>query len=332
MKKILPFFFLISATFAGRGQNLVPNGSFDQYTGCPDGEGQIDSAMFWMNPAVYISGGGSPDYFNQCATNNDFGVPANYFGFQNAHSGDAYCGLVGWGLLGSPDWREYIEVALTSTLAANQCYHLEMYLSLADDSRYTSDAIGAYFSDTVISGIMNNDPLPYAPQIDINLGLSTDTSNWILITGNFTANGGENYMIIGNYKNDFQTNSLQLPAGSIDYSYFYIDDVSLTPCTGIEEQNENAEIQIYPNPVKDELFIKSNSLVGKAEIIITDILGKEILMKQFSNSKYQIPKQFENWNLNIENFKPGIYFIEINMASLPDRQGKNIFRKKFLKQ
>jgi hypothetical protein len=315
-KHFLLVFGLLSTAFAGKGQNLVPNGDFEQYIGCPTATAQMDSCLFWRNPANTITGG-TPDYFNQCANFSDVGVPGNIVGYQNANSGNAYCGIVA-GRHQSPlsEWREYIETELTSVLTANTCYHFEMFLNLSNRSKYTSDAMGVYFSDTLINGINNWQSLSYIPQINFNLGFNTDTVNWINISGNYTASGGEAFIIIGNFKDSLQTNLLLCNSGGIFfYSYFYIDDVSLTPCTGIEEQNQNSSVTIYPNPVKDQLNI--TGLPGEEkQIIITDILGKEIYRTTPLTSDFRLPTSA---------FQKGIYFIEINT-------GKEVFRKKFLKE
>ena len=69
------------------GQNLVLNGSFEQFSGCPDWMSQFDSVLFWMNPST-----GSPDYYNACDTGH-VNVPNSLYGFQQAHSGVARAGL-----------------------------------------------------------------------------------------------------------------------------------------------------------------------------------------------------------------------------------------------
>jgi hypothetical protein len=148
-----------------------------------------------------------------------------------------------------------------------------------------------------------------------------DTMNWILMSGNYTATGGENFIIIGNFILAASTNTVIVNNNNQNFGMIYIDDVSLSPCTGIGEQNEQAEIKIYPNPVKDELNVqispdKDRDQNKKAEIIITDILGKEIYRNEFLTSDFRILTS---------NFRSGIYFIEIN-------DGKNIYRKKFLKE
>jgi hypothetical protein len=322
MKKTALLLALTATAFAGKGQNLVPNGDFEQYSGCPTGYGQIDYSSFWINPTVFPGSGGSPDYFNQCSTNPNVGVPNNVFGYQPAHSGNGYIGIVtGRNQAGSGynNYREYVEVPLSSTLSANLCYHFEMYISLANQCKYTSDVTGVYFSDTIITGINNYFSLSYTPQININWGLITDTLNWILITAGYTATGGENYLMIGNFKDSSQTNTVLVNGGSglFYYSYFYIDDVSLTPCTGIEEQNQNQAFTIYPNPVKDQFMVSGLKfpVKEKTEIIITDASGRKVL--QQTKMKAEV--------FNIQSLNAGIYFVEIN-------DGKNVYRKKIIKE
>lgn len=312
-KNCLLLFALLSTAFAGKGQNLVPNGDFEQYISCPPGYIPLDSALNWINPSQFPPGG-SPDYLNQC-NNGGWSVPSNVFGYQQAHSGVGYCGIILF--YKGETIREYAEVMLLSPLVANQCYHVQMYISLCETyGYYTTDDVGFYFSDTLVDGILNWNLLPFTAQVNNATGNYPDTANWTLVSGNYTASGGENYLIIGNFKDDANTDTIAYNTSSTEESYIYIDDVSLTPCTAIEEQNEEA-IKIYPNPVEDELLVSGLKLpVGEKEIKITDILGKEIYHNQFLTSDIRILTS---------DFKSGIYFIEI-------KNGKNSYRKKFLKE
>ena len=73
-------------------QNIVPNPSFETYTNCPTGLGTGNlECTPWVTPTL-----GTEDYFNACNT-GDVGVPANLFGNQAAHTGDAYVGGYSWG-------------------------------------------------------------------------------------------------------------------------------------------------------------------------------------------------------------------------------------------
>src|SRR5688572_23733373 len=120
MKKLLLFLIFSSAFLTSRGQNLVPNSSFELYSGCPTYYTQIDCVLVWTNTAQWPGLGGSPDYFNSCATPASFvSVPDNIFGYQPAHSGDAYCGIALWDMFNL--FREYIQAPLPAILEPG-CY------------------------------------------------------------------------------------------------------------------------------------------------------------------------------------------------------------------
>ncbi|MEO5570993.1 MAG: T9SS type A sorting domain-containing protein [Bacteroidia bacterium] len=313
MKKGCFLIILFFSCIICDGQNLVPNGDFEGYSGCPTFYSQLDSALYWFNPT-----GATPDYYNQCAFPLSWvDVPDNLLGYQFANSGKGYAGIFLFEMLGlgGDNWREYIEIPFSSPLITNNCYHFEMYVNLANTSNYATSDLGVYFSPLPLTNFSTSGPLAVNPQVTNSTGYITDTLNWILVSANYTATGGENYLIVGNFKDDILIDTLLLNYDSTySRSYIFIDDVSLTPCTGISEQNQTETITIYPNPVKDELTI--SGLPGEKEIVIKDILGKEIYRNQFSNSTIQLPTS---------NFQKGIYFIEINT-------GTKVIRKKFVKE
>lgn len=291
-------FFLV--TNFCNAQNLVPNGGFEQYSGCPGGGaqvGQLDSALYWINPAPWPPGG-SPDYFHGCTT-GFLNVPNAYFGYQQAHSGEAFCGLILWKFSHS-DFREYIEAPLTSALIKDSCYHFEMYIS-SGDNVFNTDDIQVYFTDTAITGINNWNVLPYTPQIFNPTGNVPDTLNWTLVSGNYVSNGGEQFLVIGNFKNDMTTNVILVDSfGQFPNAYIYIDDVSLiqiASCvTSINETQDDISVKTYPNPFSDRLTIQLYK-TEQAEIIIYDMTLRKLLQLKFTNSAV----------LNTERFAKGIY-------------------------
>ncbi|HLG36394.1 MAG TPA: T9SS type A sorting domain-containing protein [Bacteroidia bacterium] len=314
MKKIL-LISLIIFSFSVEAQNLVPNGDFEQYSSCPNGPSQLDSALFWFNP-----GGGSPDYLNQCSGNPFSDVPNNVWGYQAAYGGNGYCGiyLVVIQMMQSQNYREYVEVPLTSPLISNLCYDFEMYINLGNICSYTTDDIGVYFSDTAINGSTNYYPLPFIPQINNISGNMPDSINWMLVNGSYTASGGESYLIIGNFKNDANTDTVVSNGLGNTYSYVYIDDVSLTPCKSntVNEPVKNSAINIYPSLSSEDLIIEISVLSSENKYLsIYNSLSQEVLFKRFTEQSYAV---------GISSFQNGIYFVEV-------RSGKEIVRKKFVK-
>lgn len=82
-------------------------------------------------------------------------------------------------------------------------------------------------------------------------------------------------------------------------------------------------VQVYPNPVKEQLSIETN--IGNSmqeQVRISDVSGREVYSSYINENKAQI---------DIGNFTEGIYFIEI---SEKDAQGAIVYKtvKKIVKQ
>jgi hypothetical protein len=300
MNKQFCLIILLLTSRVCTSQNLVPNGDFEQYSGCPAFISDFDSLLNWFNPCLPPYGvtgtlSGSPDYFNACS-GVWVGIPSNNYGYQYAHSGSGYAGLIPFSF--SMNFREYIEVPLASSLIANTDYYFEMYVSVSNRSSMAIDTIAIYFSDTAIANLHSHQPLQYNPQIKI-AGFITDTLNWVAVSGTFTATGGENYLIIGNFNDDLNTNMITLNGDNL-FCHLYIDDVSLTAIMSIEEESQRPGIKIYPNPISDNLHIvvDNNELF---EILIYDFYSREIIRKQF----------YKFTTLNTEQLAKGFYLYEV---------------------
>ena len=204
---------------------LVPNGGFESYGTCPVGFSEFDGYVSsWYNPNT-----ASPDYMNACANPFPAGVPVNGIGYQVPHGGNAYAGMYA---LPGTFFREFIQVQLVSPLVAGITYNFSMYVVLHNKSNTAVDDIGAYFSATAPTaagtGMLAGAPLP---QISNPAGsVITDTLNWTLISGTYTASGGEDYLTLGHLKPDASTIYQSLPTETIG-AYYYYDDVSLKEAT-----------------------------------------------------------------------------------------------------
>jgi hypothetical protein len=85
-------------------------------------------------------------------------------------------------------------------------------------------------------------------------------------------------------------------------------------------QKPNPSVKIYPNPVRDNLFLSIENITNlKVEVVIFNSLGGEMLRKNESADSSNDIK------MNISNFKPGLYFAKITI----DNQ---IYTRSFLKQ
>jgi gliding motility-associated-like protein len=219
---IFIFFFLLRSLTANC-QNLVLNGSFEDYNLCPDFYNQINHANGWF---ALDGMGGSSEYFNACNNPNSFGVPVNSFGNQPSRTGDGYAGS--WFFDIHTEYCEYIEGTLSASLLSEECYTVVFYLSLADYCDPGIDAIGMYFTSDSL--LFLSAPIEVVPQIqNDSLNIINDKVNWIRIQGSFTAIGGEMFLTIGRFKrNEFVNYDTLSP--DLGGAYYYIDDVAVYPC------------------------------------------------------------------------------------------------------
>jgi len=229
--RLLLVILLVGVMGKGRTQNLVPNSSFELFNvSCSNiGQSLSPEATNWSSPIVNpktIYG-----YLNACATQPCCGVPFNSLGYcyQYAHTGNAYVGIVVYAAISN--FRQYIQAKLLNSLKANHCYYVEFYINKHDFWIYAINNLGLLIGDTAILSYKN----VYAsanPQIQLygNPAI-TDTMNWVKVGGVYTAHGGEQYITIGNFKDDAHTDTIRFQQYGNTGSGYAIDDVSIIPCS-----------------------------------------------------------------------------------------------------
>ncbi len=224
-------------------QNLVLNPSFENYTSCPQSISEFDKAVNWQSPYINLIGDtcSTSDLYNSCSLFGGAGVPQNLLGYQAAHTGIGYAGMILYdgfpltifGCTNIPTgWREYAEGTLSSPLIAGQTYCVSFYVSLPDNVKFATDDIGVYFSNTLINisctTVGSSSVLPFSPQLEYNGPAITDTSGWTKLQWSYTATGGERYITIGNFKNDASTTYTCVNGNSVNsHAYYYLDDVEV---------------------------------------------------------------------------------------------------------
>lgn len=233
-------YLLLAAILLGftalQAQNLVPNPSFEAHTVCPKELGKRQLYIEnWIQPSA-----GSIDYFHRCS--NTCGVPDNVVGYQEALSGDAYIGITVY----HERYRVYAQAPLKVPLTAGKTYTVEYNISLAENSKYATSAISAYFSTEKITSLVETVfecmesqkspegdyklvPGPCRPQINNPAeNLLKETKTWKKISATFTAKGGEKYITLGNFFANTKTPTTASPSiGKGLYAYYFIDDVAV---------------------------------------------------------------------------------------------------------
>jgi outer membrane protein OmpA-like peptidoglycan-associated protein len=233
-----------------QGQNLVINPSFEEKEFCPS-----DFTMQVMTSLKYWKqvGDGTPDYFHSCSKR--VGVPNNIFGVQTARTGEAYVGM-GTFLNNNGRYREYLFSKLTRPLKAGEMVCISLFYSAAENCQFVHDGFGVALSKFILSQ-PGTKPIKVKEQAMSNpkLNMLDETNGWSELSMNYIAEGGEQFITIGNFNEDNElklirrTQDPKVPAYK-EYSYIFIDDVSVVSiqdkkeCSCINE--ELAKIAVDP--------------------------------------------------------------------------------------
>lgn len=269
------------------------------YTG--NGTSQIISyeeemANFYVN----YTDTGSYDYWNGFAYSNQTDLNTASYTNYSAYSPN------GGGANGSPnygfvysysgDTMTFDQVVSVQSIMITNSVWAYKFMDGSDGSGHDF-VTGDYFKLTITAVIDDNGTL--GDSNDDTLGNSID-----FYLADFT-NG--NTIIIGDWTN-VDLSSLGNVKGlkfsmtaSDDYTpfYFAMDDLVYSTTLGVNENSIVDAAELYPNPAK-HIFYLSN--IKNANVIITDVNGKQILSKE---------NCFENEQFNISNIKSGIYFVKI---------------------
>ncbi len=291
--------FIISCTFAlqSKAQNLVPNPSFEDTVSCPlfGGIEQVSQSLGW---SAYRE---TPDYHHKC----DIGATD----YQTPADGDAYCALISInrGALGSNNYKEIIGRNLSSPLVVGVKYHVSLKVSLWDFSDCAINNIGVLF--TMFPYTFSN-PVPinnYAHVFSSNI--ISDTENWIVISGSFTADSAYKYIAVGSFFADsvidytHTNNSVDSSACS---ALYFVDDVCVSSDTkecdlllGEKYQATENRMNVFPNPASDKIFVSTDKY-QEIEYSLITLLGKKI-RNEIKSDSY----------IDVSDLPEGAYLLEI---------------------
>lgn len=247
-----------------QAQNLVPNGSFEEYTSCPDYFSQWNRVVDWISP--YTT---SADYFNACAGGDICNVPLNQFGNQFAFDGNAYMGIATCDASGSPMYREIIATELTEALQVGVpvCVSFRTtcggYGSAGGNSAaWKGRGPGAQFFVDLPSD-WSSYLYPNTAAVYMDTVLS-DTAAWVLVSGTYVPDSAYRFIAIGNFFADSLSWVTPLPdGGGAPVAYAFVDDVRVSPdlsyCGGVGLLDHGSAIHVHAtsNPFTDVLVLRA---------------------------------------------------------------------------
>lgn len=300
---LFTFGFLILARIS-YGQNLVLNHSFEDLTKCPDVYsfiyGAINDANNWSSPTF----SGTADLFSPCNNTNyvSLSAPENVFGYQYAQDGQNYAGIYVFNS-GESNIREYIQGKLASPLKKDKMYRVRCYISLSDkSSEITIKTLGFHFSSN--SFWSNDTLLDLVPQIIADPGLTNLYTDWILVEGSFIADGEEQFITIGNFSTDLESDTIavgvsQNPSLTNRISYFYIDNISVEP---VEEDILKPELNFVNTVTRTSFRINYTEINPPSlNLELYNATGQLLRIVTFN----------ESIDVSMSNFESGIYYCRL---------------------
>lgn len=214
--------------------NLIPNAGFEHTT--PGRKGTIiTQALGWTSGTTGKLS--TPDLFSP-SNYWDANPYKNHFGRTFPLDGENYAGILIWkSLLHASEehsQREYLATKLKDSLVAGTHYKIKFYYHYAQKSVYYCPHIGvALVRDHNFPA--TNSVLPFKPQMEQTISDTSNKFSWRLWEADFIADGREQYLLIGNFRPNNESEKLrmnpdeQLHYEAPKYSYIYIDNISTEP-------------------------------------------------------------------------------------------------------
>jgi hypothetical protein len=298
--------FLIFTTSLLNAQNLVPNPSFEEYLECPFSTAELQNQV-----VDWYSWQESPDFFHVCSNDLEAiaGVPENAWGYQYPVTGEAYVGIFTYASH-VIDGREYIAVPLISPLEIGESYYVMFYTSQYDGGgkgnfHCATNHLGAKFF-TAPSYNNQNNPLTPVNDADIDYTeVLSDVENWTLVDGWFTADENYDWLALGNFFDDDNTDIQIMNDMNQCFGIYYVENVCVatspeaceyllqSDTTSNVTENSFAGVKVFPNPVRDELsLIHSNGFITNVRVY--DSLGKLIIQRD--NLSHNISIKTTHWS------------------------------------
>ncbi len=304
--------------FSAAQVNLVPNPSFEEYITCPDNISHLNYAIPWFSPS-----GGTSDYYNVCDNSGNVGVPTNAIGYQYAHTGVAYSGIVYASNEVGVDTCcfEYISVKLSEILKKHKKYNLQFFVSIADSlngihmTRSTGSAIapiGCLFTSDIPnwSGRLLS-PKNVCAESDSTI-LLIDSLGWQQINMSCVGKGDEQYLTIGFFRTYKKIKYSYLSTdGAVD-AYYYIDDVSLIE-DGYNYPEKLSSIFTPNSDGINDVFYIDTSLAEKISVQVYNRWGN-LVFESLNKTM---------WDGNNNNGKPyteGVYYYLVSFINKEEQK------------
>jgi hypothetical protein len=296
--------------FSTSAQNLIADPGFEIHD--PECDSWL-KLVHWYNPNT-----ATPDLTclpaGQC---NQILTPEFIESFQYPlpYDGDCMMGMFWcYSEISSFQTREYIATKLISPLEAGTEYVLSFFVSRSIRWNLAIDKVGAFFFSVDSTIVDYSTIMQVEPQVETSGEVLTPDLEWQLITLTYTATGGEQHMVLGNFRDYHEMTVVNTGTSwkNWDNAYYFVDEVTLQPqvSTSVEDHFVVLlEGRVYSN----ELYLSSNV---HANFRVFDVLGRPVMHGQL------LPG---NRIESLENLTAGMYVLTI-------QSGAEVYTRKFWKE
>lgn len=258
--RLLSLFAIALVPFALDAQedkNLVKNPGFEGTTGKLKRMKAIANAKDWKSPT-----GEFADLYSTTVKAGDPTaptVPENTYGKEDPKAGNNYAGIVAYSF-GDKQPRTYITTELLGPLKEGVQYCISFNLSLADQSKYAVNNVGAHLHKKEMGMEEKNNMILETHARHPKNKIITQSYGWEQVCSIFTAKGGEKYLTIGNFSATKETKNEKIPKAKgstkqqFPIAYYYIDDIQVFQLDSIQECQCDVPKQEKANVVYSEEF------------------------------------------------------------------------------
>jgi hypothetical protein len=277
----------------GIAQNLVLNPSFEETDCNAETNEYFFPALGWYNAS-----NSSPDLYTvslnpgECYANQPTGG-------QTPRFGSFMAGI--WGSQIDSPTREYIQSKLIEPMIEDSIYCIEVYILLAEFCPLAINRFGIQLSmdslyDFSTSQVLTGGVLLSSPISEF----LTDMDNWMYLTWEYQAVGGEEFVTLGNFwaETDLEYMAVE-GSDTFPLAFYFVDDVSISKCNSTSLEEQVLVIFMGPNPFHNQLEISIGD--GPFEWAIYDMDGREV----------KSGKMVQRGIIELQNLASGMYTIQI---------------------
>jgi len=296
--RVLFLLALVVSSMNMSGQNLVPNGSFEEYSECPAFTGELESKCdFWfgsiVNPDVPLDQNPTPDWYHSCGIIEQLVPPNVSLGYQLPSSGDGLAGLIVY-RGNNTGYREFMAVPLNQPLDSGAEYKVKLNI-VCDGiigNKIAVSKLGFKFTTHPTFNSIEQAVDDFAHgSID---QIISDTLDWNMLEFDFIADSAYSYIHLGLFYSEASIDTLHFEGIDGINSYYFIDDVSVEQSSLQNSQTKlEREFLIFPNPTSTYFNIDHSSEFKIQDVQIYDLSGRRVLGFDSEHHQYDIS------NLNV---------------------------------